>query len=123
MTVTAARSVRRRGTPAGALLTVVAVTGVAVAVAGACGGGEGAVPRGDVEAQAARQLAASTGRPPPDVVCPGDLPAKKGATLACVLTADDNARYRVTIAVTAVDGADVDFDVSVADAPLAAGTP
>jgi hypothetical protein len=56
----------------------------------------------------------------PDVHCPGDLEAKKGARTRCTLTVgSDPTKYGVTVTVTAVHGDKATFDVLVDRKPKA----
>ena len=82
--------------------------------------GTATVDQGDVEAEAATQLAEAVGSDTePDISCPGDLTAEVGETLVCELSVEgDSEVYEVTIEVTEVDGDDVAFDVEVADEPI-----
>lgn len=75
----------------------------------------------EVEEKATAALAESQGVPleeMPPLECPSDLPADVGAQIVCVI--GDPAlgnTYDVTITVETVDGADVGFDIQVADLP------
>lgn len=58
----------------------------------------------------------------PEISCPDDLEAEVGAETRCILTAgDDPTEYGVTITVTAVDGADAEFDIVVDEEPVGGG--
>ncbi|MCZ9342318.1 DUF4333 domain-containing protein [Streptomyces sp. TRM76130] len=59
----------------------------------------------------AEELAAVTGQPKPDVTCPEDLAGEVGTTMRCVLTASDGTSLGVTVKVTSVDGATIDYDI------------
>jgi len=80
------------------------------------------VDSGEVEAQAAAQLAEQVGAEElPTIDCTDDLEAKVGATLTCELTAGaDPAVYAVEIEVTSIDEEtdEVLFDIQVSDEPL-----
>jgi hypothetical protein len=69
----------------------------------------------DVAQSVYDQLAATVGTPPDAVSCP-DLAARVGAVQRCTLTSG-GAIYGVTVTVTAVEGADVRFDVRVDPQP------
>jgi hypothetical protein len=71
----------------------------------------------------ATQLAAQTGQPKPDVVCPEDLEGKVGTTGRCTLTAKDGSSVGVSVKVTAVEGKTMKFDIKVDDkvSPAPAG--
>ena len=72
---------------------------------------------GDVETEAEDALEEQVGTRP-DISCPEDLEAEVGAETRCTLTAgDDPTKYGVTITVTAVDGADAEFDIVVDGQP------
>jgi hypothetical protein len=58
----------------------------------------------------AEKLAATTGRPKPDITCPEDLVGKAGTTTRCKLTADDGSTLGVAVKVTSVDGDQINFD-------------
>ena len=54
----------------------------------------------------------------PDISCPDDLEAEEGAETRCTLTAgEDPTEYGVTVTVTSVEGATVNFDVEVDSEP------
>lgn len=57
------------------------------------------------------KLAATTGRPKPDITCPEDLAAEVDTTTRCTLTADDGSTLGVTVTVTSVDGDQINFDI------------
>jgi hypothetical protein len=59
----------------------------------------------------AEELAATTGRPKPDITCPEDLVGKVGSTTRCTLTADDGSTLGVSVTVSSVDGDQIDFDI------------
>ncbi|MBD3003189.1 MULTISPECIES: DUF4333 domain-containing protein [unclassified Streptomyces] len=63
----------------------------------------------------AEKLAATTGRPKPDIACPEDLVGKVGNTTRCELTADDGSTLGVSVTVSSVDGDQVNFDVKADD--------
>jgi hypothetical protein len=65
----------------------------------------------------AEKLAATTGRPKPEVACPEDLAAKVGTTTRCTLTAGDDSTLGVTVKVTSVDGDQINFDFQVDETP------
>ena len=93
----------------------------AVVVAGALlvtGCGADRVPAGSVAAEAADVLAERTGvRSVVD--CREELEAEAGTEVRCVLTPDgEDARYGVTVRVTAVEGDEVTVDVRVDGAPI-----
>ncbi|MFI5677768.1 DUF4333 domain-containing protein [Streptomyces cellulosae] len=58
----------------------------------------------------AEKLAATTGRPKPDITCPEDLAGKAGTATRCKLTADDGSTLGVTVRVTSVGGNQINFD-------------
>ncbi|WP_203183262.1 DUF4333 domain-containing protein [Streptomyces pratensis] len=58
----------------------------------------------------AAKLAATTGRPKPDITCPEDLAGKAGTETRCTLTADDGSTLGVTVTVTSVDGRQIHHD-------------
>lgn len=66
--------------------------------------------------QVSRSLERSVGRPPDDVTCLDELPARVGAEVRCTLV-DGEATYGVTVRTTAVEGDDVRFDVQVDQEP------
>lgn len=84
--------------------------------------GAGAVEESDVESSVAKQLAAETDQPEPDVDCPGDLKAEVGATMECDLTVDgDDAVYPVTVEVTSLEDGKANYSVEVGEAPESGG--
>ncbi|MDF9714576.1 DUF4333 domain-containing protein [Nocardioides sp. ChNu-153] len=89
----------------------------AVVAALLLGGCSSQVAQDDVEDQITEQLTEVVGQEPADVDCPDDLEAEEGATMTCVLTAEDDTTIDVGVEVTAVDGDDVSFDIQVADEP------
>lgn len=89
-------------------------------VATACGAG--AVEEADVESSVAKQLAAETDQPEPNIDCPGDLDAEVGATMECDLTVDgDDAVYPVTVEVTSIEDGKANYSVEVGEAPESGG--
>lgn len=88
--------------------------------AAACGAG--AVPEADVESSVAKQLAAETDQPEPDIDCPGDLDAEVGASMECDLTVDgDDNVYPVTVKVTSIEDGKANYSVEVGEAPGSGG--
>ncbi|MGW0338073.1 DUF4333 domain-containing protein [Streptomyces sp. NPDC003011] len=61
------------------------------------------------------KLAATTGRPKPDIACPEDLVGETGTTTRCTLTADDGSTLGVTVTVTSVEGDLINFDLKADD--------
>ncbi|MER5278837.1 DUF4333 domain-containing protein [Streptomyces sp. NPDC002809] len=59
----------------------------------------------------AKKLAATTGRPTPDVTCPEDLVGKVGTTTRCKLTAGDGSTLGVSVTVTSVVDKQINFDI------------
>ncbi|GGW69425.1 hypothetical protein GCM10010320_58660 [Streptomyces caelestis] len=59
----------------------------------------------------AEKLAATTGKPKPDITCPENLAAKVGTTTRCKLTAKDGSTLGVTVKVTSVEGEQINFDI------------
>ncbi|WP_326610704.1 DUF4333 domain-containing protein [Streptomyces scopuliridis] len=59
----------------------------------------------------AEKLAATTGRPKPDITCPEALAGKVGTTTRCTLTADDGSTLGVTVKVSSVEGDEINFDI------------
>jgi len=96
------------------LIRVVAAI-TAVLLTGGCGGTD--VAKGQLEEQLKTRLTNQAGQGPDLIECPGDLEAKVGATQRCVLTAKE-IKVGVNVSVTAVDGAEVQYDVEVDDKPL-----
>jgi hypothetical protein len=74
----------------------------------------GAVTQADVESQISSQIAAEVGVTPESVSCPGDLAATVGTTMQCTLVSEGQT-FPVDISVTAVDGTNVNFDISVGE--------
>lgn len=75
------------------------------------------VPAEDVAATIADSIESET-QSRPLVMCPEDLPGKRGAVIVCELSAGSPAQYfDVRVAVTSVDATngDVMFDFAVAD--------
>lgn len=70
----------------------------------------------DVEAQVSTQLTEEVGQTPDDVSCPGDLAAKVGTKMTCVLTAGSST-IDVALVVTEVGDDGTKFSMTVADAP------
>jgi hypothetical protein len=63
----------------------------------------------------AKKLAATTGQPKPDVTCPEALVGKIDNTTRCTLTANDGSTLGVTVTVSSVDGAKINFDIKADD--------
>jgi hypothetical protein len=81
------------------------------------GASTGQVPKSVVEAQAAKVLAAETGQKPPNVKCPGGLPAKVGASIDCTLTPHGSKTvYPVNVTVQSVKKGTAHFDIQVGQA-------
>ncbi|WP_445524357.1 DUF4333 domain-containing protein [Streptomyces cyslabdanicus] len=59
----------------------------------------------------AEKLAATTGRPKPDVTCPENLVGKAGTTTRCTLTAEDGSTLGISVTVTSVEGKQINFDI------------
>ena len=85
------------------------------------GASSGVVPRQVVEAQAAKVLAAQTGQKPPNVKCPGDLPARVGAAINCTLTPHGSkVVYPVKVTLQSIRQGTAHFYVQVGQAKGAA---
>ncbi|MEU1040326.1 DUF4333 domain-containing protein [Streptomyces sp. NPDC005907] len=74
-------------------------------------GAEPELSSGKLSDEVARQLAATTGQPKPDVACPEDLAGKVGTTTRCTLTAGDGSTLGVTVTVTSVKDEQIKFDI------------
>jgi major membrane immunogen (membrane-anchored lipoprotein) len=77
---------------------------------------EGTIAKGTVETGAMDALTKKTGQQAPQITCPGDMPAKVGASMVCSIPLS-NGTYDVTVTVTAVNGTTAQFSVEVAAAP------
>ena len=91
---------------------VLAVGGLA-----ACGRSD-SVDRGDVEDEVKDALEQEVGQEAKSVDCDDDLKAEIGASIRCVLTANDGTRIGLTVTTTSIDGDDVQFDIQVDEEPL-----
>jgi D-tyrosyl-tRNA(Tyr) deacylase len=92
--------------------------GCALALTATGCGGKSVVSQQTVESQVASRLAAEANQPTPTVSCPGDLTAKVGATMTCVLTPDGAAAsYNVEVTVNSVSDGTAHFGVRVASTP------
>lgn len=80
------------------------------------GCGEPEIAKAEIEQQAQKQLTASVGKEAPPVTCPGNLKAVVGTTMACGMDIDGKT-HDVTVKVTAVEGSNASFDITVADKP------
>ena len=76
----------------------------------------GTLAKGTVETGAMDALTKKTGQQAPQITCPGDMPAKVGASMVCSIPLT-NGVYDVTVTVTAVNGTTAQFSVEVASAP------
>ncbi len=76
----------------------------------------GTLAKGTVETGAMDALTKKTGQQAPQITCPGDMPAKVGASMVCSIPLT-NGIYDVTVTVTAVNGTTAQFSVEVASAP------
>jgi hypothetical protein len=76
----------------------------------ACGG-EPAVAATSVQTSAVEQF--SQQFQVESVDCPDDLPAEVGAQITCVLVDGAGDPFEMTVTVTTVDGADVDYDLEL----------
>lgn len=65
----------------------------------------------ELEKQVSAALEKQAGSDPGDVSCPDELPAKVGEKTRCTLTRGSD-EVPVEVAVTAVDGSDVDFEIA-----------
>ncbi len=63
----------------------------------------------------AEKLAATTGQPKPDVVCPEGLAGKVGNITRCTLTAGDGSTLGVSVTVTSVVKDKINFDINADD--------
>lgn len=68
--------------------------------------------RSSVEQEVSAELEQQVGVAPDDLSCPDDLVGRVGEELRCVLTAGSD-QLGVTVTVTAVEGAEIRFDVQV----------
>lgn len=68
------------------------------------------------------KLAATTGRPKPDITCPEDLTGKVGTTTRCKLTASDGSTLGVTVTVSSVDGDSINFGIEADATPSPAAS-
>lgn len=75
------------------------------------------VSEATVEQTVSDRLFELVGQRPDAVDCPGELDGVVGTTLRCELTTGTE-RYPVTLTVTGVEGATVNFDFEVGDSPL-----
>ncbi|MGV0850438.1 DUF4333 domain-containing protein [Mycolicibacterium phlei] len=81
-----------------------------------CSSGPPIVDKTEVAKEISYQLEQKVGRAPESVSCPEDLRGEVGATQRCELT-DGPDTYGITVTVTKVEGAKVDFDLKVDDEP------
>jgi hypothetical protein len=72
--------------------------------------GEKVLNTDELEGQIATELEAQTGLAPTSVDCPADVPAKKGSTFRCTVTADDGSSAGITVTQTDDDGS-IDWEV------------
>ena len=98
------------------LAAVVVATGCSLSVGGKT------MPQAEVEKQTAVELGKKVGIPTdqvPPVKCPGDLKAKVGTQMTCVLGDPGGKSYNTLLTVTKVDDSTdkVFFDIKVADRP------
>ena len=74
-----------------------------------------AMSKGDVEKAIADKLSAQVGQRPKKVECPEDLPTRQGASLRCILSANDDSTVGITVTVTQVgkpnDASAVDYSI------------
>lgn len=90
-----------------------AVAAAAAAALLAAGCGTATLDRAEVERQAAAAVTQQVGQAPDRVVCPEDLEARAGATMACVLVAPDQTELDADVRVTEADGEDAKLAVRV----------
>ena len=64
----------------------------------------------ELEGEIARELEAQTGVVPASVECPDDVPAEKGGTFRCTVTADDGSSAGITVTQTDDQGS-IDWEV------------
>ncbi|WP_043217626.1 DUF4333 domain-containing protein [Streptomyces sp. 351MFTsu5.1] len=100
--------------PAGRSILSIAAVGVLLTGCSASvevGKSEPKMSSDKVASLVSEKLAATTGRPKPDISCPEDLVGKVGTTMRCTLTADDGSTLGVTVSVTSVKGSQISFDM------------
>jgi len=97
--------------------SAIAVLALGFAGLAACGSSD-SVSEGDVEDNVKEALAQEIGQEPESVECDDDLKAEVGASIRCVLTAEDGTRIGLTVTTKSVDGNDVEFDIQVDDQPM-----
>ena len=90
----------------------------AIALAASCSSSS-TISRSDVEKKAATQLAAAVkSKVKPNIDCPRDLDAKKGATMDCQLSVTgDPTHYPVHVKVTSVKDGDYHMTFVVGTTP------
>jgi hypothetical protein len=92
---------------------------VGCSASGTVGIGSNVVSKATVEHNVAKQLAAEVHQPLPKISCPGDLQARIGTKMTCVLTPQGaNARYDVTVKVSSLKNGIAHFTAQVANQPL-----
>ena len=72
--------------------------------------GEKVIDTDDLEGQIAAELEAQTGVVPSSVDCPPDVPAGKGNTFRCTVTADDGSSLGITVR-QSDDAGSIDWEV------------
>ncbi|MBC9717058.1 DUF4333 domain-containing protein [Streptomyces sp. TRM66268-LWL] len=100
--------------PVAATLLTAAAAGLLLAGCSASVEVGSAAPRMSAERLSdlvAAELAATTGRPEPDITCPEALAGKVGTTTRCRLTASDGSTLGVAVRVTSVDGDRINFAI------------
>ena len=97
------------------IVSVLATT-LALAACSSSDESVGTLAKGTVETGAMDPLTKKTGQQAPQITCPGDMPAKVGASMVCSIPLT-NGVYDVTVTVTAVNGTTAQFSVEVASAP------
>ncbi|HEV7147236.1 MAG TPA: DUF4333 domain-containing protein [Pedococcus sp.] len=75
------------------------------------------VPGSDLEDQVSSQLERTVGQKPSSVSCPDPLQGSVGQSARCTLTATDGTVYGLTVTVTSVSSATVQFSIEVDPTP------
>lgn len=86
-----------------------------------CRAREREITQSDLELMVWQQIK-EKGKYTPPVICPGPIDARVGEEITCFMPIGGE-NYDVRVAITAVDGTKVEFDVEIADQPREAGAP
>lgn len=100
----------------------VVLTGLLGACSFSASTGTPSLSKAELESRISAQLAKTVGQSPSSVVCPGPLDATVGKTERCTLVSAAGNTFGLTVTVTSVSGATLNFTIAVDQTPSATAT-